>query len=212
MTSNYESIKTAKELCEYVSAHGLPTRQEDILRAQDIFGRSTVDELVALAGDNGRQNADGRPDPRGSWYSGKDGLSEVFYSILFHIWNWRDAVDFYNRHSNFPVIDAIENNKTLSKENEQSQKDIEYLKKEIDTMKAEALSENDLIQLYHLVENDLELLEESLSMAEQDIIANAETPDGEDFKTAVSIHRETSDQIFQMHELLEHLKKLKGEQ
>ena len=73
------------------------------------------------------------------------------------------------------------------------------------------MSENDLIQLYHLVENNLELLEESLSMAEQDIIANAETPDGEDFKTAVSIHRETSDQIFQMHELLDHLKKLKGE-
>ena len=67
------------------------------------------------------------------------------------------------------------------------------------------------IDFQRLTENDLEILEDSLSMAEQDIIANAETPDGEDFKTAVSIHRETSDQIFQMHELLDHLKKLKGE-
>lgn len=46
MESIYDGIKTAKELLEAVSVQGLSTKTEDICRAQDIFGRSTTEELV----------------------------------------------------------------------------------------------------------------------------------------------------------------------
>lgn len=54
--SKYDSIKTAAELVAEVQAHGLSLAQEDICRAQDIFGRSAVQDLVALANDIGRNN------------------------------------------------------------------------------------------------------------------------------------------------------------
>ena len=44
--SIYDSIKTAEELLKEVAAHGLSTKPEDICRAQDIFGRSEVKELI----------------------------------------------------------------------------------------------------------------------------------------------------------------------
>lgn len=56
MASQYDSIKTAEELLKEVAAHGLSTKPEDICRAQDIFGRSEVKELIRLANDNGRLN------------------------------------------------------------------------------------------------------------------------------------------------------------
>lgn len=46
MASQYDSIKTAEELLKEVAAHGLSTKPEDICRAQDIFGRSEVKELM----------------------------------------------------------------------------------------------------------------------------------------------------------------------
>lgn len=114
MASQYDSIKTAEELLKEVSAHGLSTKPEDICRAQDIFGRSEVKELIRLANDNGRLNGfDGEPDPRGTYSSGRVGLSKYFYQVAFKIWSWEDATRFYNQHSNFPVIDALEENKML---------------------------------------------------------------------------------------------------
>lgn len=64
--SKYDSIKTAAELVAEVQAHGLSLAQEDICRAQDIFGRSAVQDLVALANDIGRNNENGDPDPKGT--------------------------------------------------------------------------------------------------------------------------------------------------
>lgn len=114
MASQYDSIKTAEELLKEVAAHGLSTKPEDICRAQDIFGRSEVKELIRLANDNGRLNGfDGEPDPRGTYSSGRVGLSKYFYQVAFKIWSWEDATRFYNQHSNFPVIDALEENKML---------------------------------------------------------------------------------------------------
>ncbi len=108
MASLYDSIKTAEELLKEVAAHGLSTKAEDICRVQDIFGRTTVEELVRLANDNGRlKEFNGEPDPRGPVSSGRDGLSRYFYQVAFQIWNWEDATRFYNQHSNFPVIDAM---------------------------------------------------------------------------------------------------------
>lgn len=43
--SKYDSIKTAAELVAEVQAHGLSLAQEDICRAQDIFGRSAVQDI-----------------------------------------------------------------------------------------------------------------------------------------------------------------------
>lgn len=114
MASQYDSIKTAEELLKEVAAHGLSTKPEDICRAQDIFGRSEVKELIRLANDNGRLNGfDGELDPRGTYSSGRVGLSKYFYQVAFKIWSWEDATRFYNQHSNFPVIDALEENKML---------------------------------------------------------------------------------------------------
>ena len=114
MASQYDSIKTAEELLKEVAAHGLSTKPEDICRAQDIFGRSEVKELIRLANDNGRLNGfDGEPDPRGTYSSGRVGLSKYFYQVAFKIWSWEDATRFYNQHSNYPVIDALEENKML---------------------------------------------------------------------------------------------------
>ena len=69
--SKYDSIKTAAELVAEVRLHGLSLAQEDITRAQDIFGRSSIEELVALANDIGRNNDKGEPDPKGTWSSGR---------------------------------------------------------------------------------------------------------------------------------------------
>ena len=114
MASQYDSIKTAEELLKEVATHGLSTKPEDICRAQDIFGRSEVKELIRLANDNGRLNGfDGEPDPRGTYSSGRVGLSKYFYQVAFKIWSWEDATRFYNQHSNFPVMDAPEENKML---------------------------------------------------------------------------------------------------
>ena len=100
MASIYEKIKTPKELLELVKVHGLSAEIEDICRAQDIFGRAPIEDLVTLANDNGRKNDAGKTDPNGSWSSGRDGLQKTFYSVLFHIWNWEDATRFWNQHTN----------------------------------------------------------------------------------------------------------------
>ena len=116
MASQYDSIQTAKDLLLEVKMHGLSLDLNDISRAQDIFGHTEMKELIRLANDNGRLNGfDGEPDPRGSYSSGREGLSRYFYQVIFHIWNWEDATRFYNQHSNFPVIDALEDRKELKK-------------------------------------------------------------------------------------------------
>lgn len=78
--SIYDNIKTAKDLIFEVKAHGLSTKIEDICRAQDIFGGSAAGELEALATDRDRQG--------------------VFYQIIFEIWGWERATEYYNQHSN----------------------------------------------------------------------------------------------------------------
>ncbi len=96
----YNDIKTARELVLHVKFHGLSTNQDDLCRVQDIFGHSTAEELEDLANDIGRNNENGEPDPNGSWSSGRVETRNVFYSILFQIWHWEDAVRFWNQHTN----------------------------------------------------------------------------------------------------------------
>lgn len=86
--SIYDKIETAKDLTFEVMAHGLSTKIEDICRAQDIFGNSSVDELQTLANDEQR--------------------SRIFYQIIFSIWNWEDATRFFNQNSNPAYIEGRE--------------------------------------------------------------------------------------------------------
>ncbi len=110
--SIYDKITTAKDLVLEVKAHGLSTNLEDMCRAQDIFGNSTVEELEALATDNGRRDTDGNPDQFGSWSSGKEGTQKIFYQIIFTIWSWEEATKYYNEHSNPFYIEGREAVKT----------------------------------------------------------------------------------------------------
>ena len=132
--SIYDNIKTAKDLITEVRAHGLSTNQEDICRAQDIFGHSTVGELAALATDNGRRNSDGTPNQFGSMSSGSDGTQKIFYQIIFTIWSWEQATEYYNKHSNLPYIEgrnAVEAQKRMAETLENQNAHINRLKEEL---------------------------------------------------------------------------------
>lgn len=97
--SIYDKIETAKDLIREVKAHGLSTKTDDICRAQDIFGRSTIEELDALATDNKTHS--------------------TFYFTLFTIWNWEEATRFFNEHSNISYIEgrnAVKGARTLTEE------------------------------------------------------------------------------------------------
>lgn len=100
MSSKYDSIKTAAELVSEVQMHGLSLDQEDLNRVADIFGRSPVEELVRLANDIGRNNENGKPDPKGTWSSERKATQGTFYSIISHIWNWEEVTRFWNEHTN----------------------------------------------------------------------------------------------------------------
>lgn len=123
MSSKYDDIKTAADLIREVMAHGLSTAQEDICRAQDIFGHSSVEELVALANDIGRNNDQGKPDPKGTWSSGRKATQATFYMIAFSIWNWEDATRFWNQHTN-PEHDALQEAKKSLKAMEGKAKEL----------------------------------------------------------------------------------------
>lgn len=106
--SIYDKIATAKDLIFEVAAHGLSTKQEDICRAQDIFGNSTIEELAALATNTGRLDDNGAPAQFGEWSTGSNGTQRYFYQIIFQIWNWADATKYYNEHSNPLYIEGRE--------------------------------------------------------------------------------------------------------
>ena len=135
MASIYDNIKNPKDLLILVQRQGLSTKDEDISRVQDIFGHASEEELVALANDNGRNDSNGNPDPRGSWSSGRDGLSKEFYFVLFKIWSWEDATRFFNRHSNFQLIDEKEELEGLKTEVVKANETIKKLETELQQAK-----------------------------------------------------------------------------
>lgn len=141
MASIYDNIKTAKGLVELVSIHGLSTEVEDICRAQDIFGRATIEELDELANDIGRNNEKGEPDPKGTWSSGRKGTQSVFYSILYHIWSWEEATRFYNQHTNPDYQELLE----LRAENKTITGHVESLRNRREELLAEVKESADLL-------------------------------------------------------------------
>lgn len=80
--TRFEEIKTAEELLQYTRIHGIPTDQDSINFMQDIVGHDTLRNLTALAETQDAKKAD------------------ALFHLLFTIWNWRDAVAFYNQHGN----------------------------------------------------------------------------------------------------------------
>lgn len=100
MSSKYDNIKTAAELVAEVQVHGLSMDQVDICRAQDIFGHTAIEELARLANDTGMNNAQGEPDPKGTWSSGRKATRSTFYAIVSSIWNWEEVTRFWNQYTN----------------------------------------------------------------------------------------------------------------
>ena len=121
MSSKYDSIQTAAELVKEVQIHGFSLNQEDICRAQDIFGHTPIEGLAFLANDIGRDNEKGEPDPKGTRSSGRRGTQSTFYSILVNIWHWEEVTRFWNEHTNPQTEERKKlraENKRLSEENE----------------------------------------------------------------------------------------------
>lgn len=77
--SIYEKIESAAALVNEARLHGFSTKCEDVIRAQDIFGHSTEEQLSDLA-------------------TGKDSLT--FYLILKNIWDTERVFRFWNQHNN----------------------------------------------------------------------------------------------------------------
>ena len=95
MKTKLNEIKTAAELITFVSAFGIPTDQESICTMQDIIGHTGQDELVRLATDDGTERRDGE-----TWSTGRRGTKATTMNLLFHIWHWEDATQFYNNYVN----------------------------------------------------------------------------------------------------------------
>lgn len=95
----FEDIKTAQELIDYISIHGMPTDEESICRMQDIVGHTAIEDLDFLANNIGRTDEYGNPDIKGSRNGGRN-TQRYFYPLIFSIWNWEDAVRFWNQHTN----------------------------------------------------------------------------------------------------------------
>lgn len=163
MSSKYDSIKTASEMVEEVMVHGLSTNQADICRVQDIFGQSTIEELDRLANDIGRNNEYGEPDPKGTWSSGRRPTRDVFYMILFNIWNWEDATRFWNQHSNIEREELLKLRNTCKNLSKQLDKQVEHTKVErnevVETLNRLRETESELITLNsQLDEKDFEIM------------------------------------------------------
>ena len=133
MASKYDKIQTARDLVMEVKFHGFSLNPDDICRAQDIFGHSTIEELDTLANDIGRNNENGEPDPKGTWSSTRPPTRDTFYSILFQIWNWEEATSFWNEHSN-PEREQIA---VIKSENQTQRAEIKELEKRIERYQEE---------------------------------------------------------------------------
>lgn len=162
MSSKYDSIKTAEEMVQEVIVHGLSTNQDDLCRVQDIFGNSPIEDLDRLANDIGRNNEYGEPDPKGTWSSSRRPTRDVFYMILFNIWNWEDATRFWNQHSNPEREELVDLRKSYNNLSSQLDKQIEHTRLERDRFAEQSKRihelDSEVIRLtVQLDEKDLEI-------------------------------------------------------
>ena len=163
MSSKYDNIKTATEMVQEVICHGLSTNQEDIIRVQDIFGQSTIEELDQLANDIGRNNEYGEPDPKGTYSSTRHPTRGVFYMILFTIWNWETATRFWNQHSNPEREELIKLRKDNDRLAFQLDKQVEHTKIERENF-SKKQSE------FHEAESEIAKLKDKLDQKDAEIM------------------------------------------
>lgn len=92
--TNYSDLKTARSLVEFVMANGLQMDVDSLSIARDIISNASVGELDDLA-----NNAD--PSIKQTAANGRRiETRSTFYKILFAVWDWSDAVEFWNIHTN----------------------------------------------------------------------------------------------------------------
>lgn len=163
MSSKYDSIKTAEEMVQEVIVHGLSTNQDDLCRVQDIFGNSPIEDLDRLANDIGRNNEYGEPDPKGTWSSGRRPTRDVFYMILFNIWNWEDATRFWNQHSNPEREELIK----LRKDNNRL---ASHLDKQVEHTKMERENFSKKLSEFHEAESEIAKLKDELDQKDAEIM------------------------------------------
>ena len=147
--SKYDSIETAKNLIREVISNGLITDQEDINRAADIFGNTSIEELAKLA------NSD-------ATISGKR-VGDTFYFIAFRIWNWQDATRFYNEHTlavGAQLRELREAHKATKEENEKLNGIIEVKRGEIEELR----------KLFYDMSGDKAELENALQNAQCEVV------------------------------------------
>ena len=144
MSSKYDSIETAADLVREVQNHGLSINPNDVCRAQDIFGNTSIEELARLANDIGRNNSQGEPDPKGSWSSSRRPTQDTFYMIAFSIWNWEVATRFWNQYTN-PEHETFKELKRNLKEQEEAVKALSA--KLSEEQEARLMAENDYNRL-----------------------------------------------------------------
>ena len=163
MLSKYDNIATAAEMVEEVMIHGLSTNPEDLSRVSDIFGHSTIEELSFLANDIGRNNEYGEPDPKGTWSSGRRPTRGVFYMILFNIWNWEDATDFWNKYSNPEHEELITLRKDHDRLSAQLDKQVEHTSIERENFAKKQLE-------FHEAESEIAKLKDELDQKDTEIL------------------------------------------
>lgn len=133
MKSQYDGIKTARELLTDVAVRGLSIREEDICRAQDIFGHSTIEELAELAHEH----------------------RDRFYFVAFKIWGWETATEFWNEHSN-PDRKLREENVSLKAKVKELEAGIQVLNNRLENTECARVSEAEMKEA--LAEKDQEII------------------------------------------------------
>ena len=134
MASIYDKIQTPKELVRFVMVHGRSTKCEDICRMQDIFGRAPIEDLVALAKNELNESF---PKP----------TRDTFYSILFGIWNWEDAVRFWNEYDNH-LMDFVKKERDgLREDLQQMQQVVASLKDQLEKADARCKTMADFLDI-----------------------------------------------------------------
>jgi hypothetical protein len=81
----YDDINDIVALIREIAYHGMSTQQHDLNRIADIVGNTHVGKLAEMANSTGTY--------------GNRNAGQVIYSILFKVWNYEQAVSFYNEHT-----------------------------------------------------------------------------------------------------------------
>jgi len=112
----YDEIDCVKSLICEIANHGMSAQQHDLNRIADIVGNATVGELAKIANSTEK--------------SGNMTVGARLYRILFKVWNYEQAVSFYNEHT---LLVGLKN-RELRKERDALAKDRELAWKKVNEL------------------------------------------------------------------------------